>query len=214
MVSGTYLSEILQLIVTMTAQTMNSKICSLMFYDEKTQELKIAATQSLSEDYKKKPPLKLEKSIAGRVVKEKSAISIRDVTVDPRYSYPEIARKEGLKSMLAVPMLLKGRPIGVINCYTTIEHIFTDDETAMLQTIANQAALAIENTRLLEESQSAKEALENRKVIERAKGILMRQRGISESEAFQFVQRQAMNMRRTMKEIAEAILLSDGITNP
>jgi len=63
MVSGAYLAEILQLIVTMTAQTMNSKICSLMLYDDNTQELKIAATQALSDDYRNKPPLKLEKSI-------------------------------------------------------------------------------------------------------------------------------------------------------
>ena len=115
--------------------------------------------------------------------------------------------------MLAVPMLVKDKPIGVINCYTTTEHVFTDEEINILQTIANQAAIAIENTNLIEESHTAKEALETRKLVERAKGILMKERNLKEEEAFQFIQRQAMNLRRTMREIAEAILLTDGLKN-
>ena len=67
-VSSAYLQEILQLIVTMTAQMMNSKICSLMLLDEDKQELKIVATQSLSDDYRKKPPLKVGESVSGRAI--------------------------------------------------------------------------------------------------------------------------------------------------
>jgi signal transduction protein with GAF and PtsI domain len=212
-VSNTYTHEILQLIVALTAQMMNSKICSLMLYDEKTQELRIEATQSLSEDYKKKPPLKVSQSVSGRALELKQPVAVLDVTKEPGYSYPSIAKKEGLKSMLAVPMLVKNNKIGVINCYSTSEHVFTGEEIAVMQTIASQSAIAIENTRLLEESQSAKEALETRKIIERAKGLLMKEKNMDEQEAFQFIQRQAMNMRRTMREIAEAILLSDGLKN-
>jgi GAF domain-containing protein len=210
-VSNSYLQEILQLIVTMTAQTMGSKICSLMLLDDKTQELKIAATQSLSEEYRKKEPLKLGQSISGRALKEKSSIAVRDVTKAQGYVYPEIAKREGLVSMLAVPMLVKDKPIGVVNCYTTNEHEFTKEEIGILQTIANQAAVAIENTNLLEESHKAREALEVRKLVERAKGVLMKERGMTEEAAFQFIQKQAMNMRRTMREIAEAILLTEGL---
>ncbi|OGS18804.1 MAG: hypothetical protein A2219_00125 [Elusimicrobia bacterium RIFOXYA2_FULL_50_26] len=212
-VSTAYLQEILQLIVTMTAQTMNSKICSLMLLNEQGGELSIAATQSLSEEYRKKPPLKVGQSISGRALQEKQPIAVSDVTREPGYGYPEIARREGLCSMLAVPMLIKNKPIGVINCYTTAEHTFSDEEIHILQTIANQAAVAIENTRLLEESRTTKEALETRKIVERSKGMLMKTRSMSEEEAFQFIQRQAMNLRRTMREVAEAILLSDGLKN-
>src|SRR3989339_782262 len=212
-VSTAYLHEILQLIVTMTAQTMNSKICSLMLLNEQGGELSIAATQSLSEEYRKKPPLKVGQSISGRALQEKQPIAVSDVTREPGYGYPEIARREGLCSMLAVPMLIKNKPIGVINCYTTAEHTFSDEEIHILQTIANQAAVAIENTRLLEESRTTKEALETRKIVERSKGMLMKTRSMSEEEAFQFIQRQAMNLRRTMREVAEAILLSDGLKN-
>jgi response regulator NasT len=80
-----------------------------------------------------------------------------------------------------------------------------------METIATQSAIAIENTRLFEDSQTTKEALETRKIVERAKGLLMKERNMTEQEAFQFLQRQAMNMRRNMREIAEAILLSQGL---
>jgi signal transduction protein with GAF and PtsI domain len=210
-VSNTYLHEILQLIVTMTAQMMNSKICSLMLLDDKSQELKITATQSLSEEYRKKPPLKLGQSVSGRALKLRRPVAVNDVTSEPGYVYPDIARREGLRSMLAVPMLIKDKPIGVINCYTSTEHSYSEEEVSILQTIANQAAVAIENTNLLKESNSAREALETRKTIERAKGMIMKERHLSEEDAFQFIQKQAMNLRRTMREVAEAVLLTEGL---
>ncbi|MBN1823990.1 MAG: GAF domain-containing protein [Endomicrobiales bacterium] len=210
-VSSNYLYEILQLIVTMTAQMMNSKICSLMLLDKDAKELRIEATQSLSEEYRKKPHVKIEKSISGRAVITKKTVVVPDVLKEPLYSYPDIAKKEGLVSMLAVPMLIKDKPIGVINCYTTAFHNFTEEELDILQTIANQSAVAIENTRLIEESRAARDALETRKLIERAKGLLMKQKNMTEQDAFQFIQKQAMNLRRTMREVAEAILLSEGL---
>jgi signal transduction protein with GAF and PtsI domain len=211
LVSNTYLYEILQLIVTLTAQTMNSKICSLMLYNEKTNELKIEATQSLSEEYRKKAPIKVGQSVSGRALELKQPVTVLDVSKEPNYGYPEIAKKEGLRSMIAVPMLYKDKPIGVINCYTTEEHRFDEEEISLLQTIAVQSAIAIENTRLFEESKIARESLETRKIVERAKGILMRQKNMGEEEAFRFIQKQAMNMRRSMREISEAIFLSEGI---
>ncbi|MBN1621470.1 MAG: GAF domain-containing protein [Endomicrobiales bacterium] len=212
-VSNTYLKEILQLIVTMTAQMMNSKICSLMLFDEKTQELKIEATQSLSEEYRKKAPLNVGQSVSGQALELRKPVAVLDVTKEAGYAYPEIAKREGLKSMLAVPMFIKEKPIGVLNCYTTHEYVFTEEEINVIQTIASQSAITIENTRLLEESKTAKEALETRKIIERAKGMLMKERNLSEQDAFQFIQRQAMNLRRSMREISEAILLSEGLKN-
>jgi signal transduction protein with GAF and PtsI domain len=71
-VSKSYLQEILQLIVTMTAAVMGTKICTLMLLDEKKGELTLAATQALSPLYLNKPPVKIGESISGRVVKEKN----------------------------------------------------------------------------------------------------------------------------------------------
>jgi signal transduction protein with GAF and PtsI domain len=204
--STRYLEEMLHLIVTITARTMGSAICSIMLADEARGELHIAATQSLSEAYRNKPALKIGESVSGRVVKERRAIAVPDVTADPSYGYPDLARHEGLCSLLSVPMLCQERAIGVINSYTSAPHVFLPDEIGLLEAIANQAAVAIENTRLVETTAQMREALELRKVVERAKGILMRERRLTEEEAFRVLQRQSMNNRRPMRQVAEAVI--------
>ncbi|MGH7208298.1 MAG: GAF domain-containing protein [Nitrospiraceae bacterium] len=209
--SNRLIEDVLQLIVTMTAQMMNSKICSLMLLDPPSGELRIAATQSLSELYRRKPNLKVGQSISGRAVQERRPISVPDVTRERDYMYPEIARKEGLCSLLSVPMLIRDRAIGVINSYTAIPHVFSSEEIKVLQAIANQAAIAIENTKLVEKSFEMQEALEVRKLVERAKGLLMQAKGITEEQALRLIQRQSMDTRKSMREIAEAVILASGI---
>ncbi len=211
--SNRYLEEILLLIVGMTAQLMGSKICSLMLLDEEKQELVIKATQSLSENYRTKPPVKVGESVSGRAVQKKEPIKVLDVSQDKDYKYPEIARAEGLKSLLSVPMMIKNRVIGVLNCYTTSEHEFAADEIRVLVGVANQAAVAIENTNFLAEKIIAVEALETRKRVERAKGILIRRHKMSEPEAYRMLQKQSMEKRHSLKEIAEAIIVSEEIAN-
>lgn len=210
-VSNQYLKEILQLIVAITAQTMGSKICSIMLLDEKKQELFIVATQSLSQEYVNKPPLKVGESISGKAVQEKKPITVLDVRNEPGYVYPEIAKKEGLVSLLSVPMMIKDKVIGVVNIYTSFPHRFTNEEINLLQVVANQAAVAIENTKLIEETLALKEALETRKIIERAKGILMKELNLSEDEAHRLINKKSMDMRKSMREIAEAIILSSDL---
>lgn len=210
-VSDYYLKEILQLIVTMTAQVMGSKICSIMLLDDKKQELVIAATQSLSQDYVNKANLKVGQSISGKVVTEKRPIAVVDVTNEPGYMFPQVAKKEGVVSMIGVPMMIKDRVIGVINSYTQREHNFSEEEIGILQAIANQAAVAIENTRLDQEILSAKEALETRKTVERAKGVLMKELGIDEDNAYRKIHKKSMDLRKSMRDVAEAIIVASEI---
>lgn len=207
--SNRLLEEVLQLIVTMTAQLMSSKISSIMLVNQDSGELRIAATQSLSEAYRGKPPLKIGQSMSGRAVQELRPVYVPDVTAEGGYFYRDLAKQEGLHSLLTVPMLMKEQAIGVINVYTSTHYIFSEEEVKTLQAIANQAAVAIEHTRLMEKSFEMQEALEVRKLVERAKGFLMASRGLSEHEAFRLLQRQSMNLRKSMREIAEAIILAE-----
>ncbi len=206
--SDLYLEDILRLIVVVTAQVMGSNICSLLLIDEKGNKLVIRATQSVSEEYNKKPPLKIGEGIAGKVAKENKPITVKDVTKEKEYKYGGIAKKEGLCSLLCVPLAVKGKVIGVLNCYTASTHNFTGTEIDILTSIANQAAVAIENTELIVKSKVIKEELENRKRIERAKGILMREEGLTEEKAYFRLQRFSMDRRKTMREVAEAIILT------
>jgi len=205
--SNLYLEEILKLVVTVTAEIMNSKICSLMLVNEKTGELVQEATQSMSEVYNKKPNLRIGEGIAGKVASQNKPIAIYDISKEPEYKYKDIATKEGLRSLLSVPLSVKGRVIGVLNNYTSHPHKFTNDEINILTTVANQAAIVIENAELMVKTKVIQEELEARKLIERAKGILMREQNYSEEEAFRKIQKQSMDMRKSMREISEAIIL-------
>ena len=206
--SDLYLGDILGLIVTVTAEVMGSNICSLMLIDEKNNELVIRATQSMSEEYNKKPPLKIGEGVAGKAVKENKPIAIKDVTKEKEYKHKDIAKKEGLCSLLCVPLAVKGKVIGVINCYTSKPHDFTETEIEILISVANQAAVAIENAELIVKSKVIQEELETRKRIERAKGILMEEQGVTEEEAYLRIRKYSMDSRKTMREVAEAIILA------
>ena len=147
--SDMYLEEILQLIVAATAKTMRFKITTLMLLDEERNELVIKATQSKSREYLRKPNLKVGESVAGRAVAEQRTICELDVRHASDYKYPEIARKEGMVSLAAVPLQVKGKTIGVLNCYTDRPHVFTDEEIEFLEALGNHAAIAIDHAKLM-----------------------------------------------------------------
>ena len=209
--SDLYLEDVLKLIVTLTANVMKAKICSLWLLDENTQELRIRATQAMSQDYLKERSLKVGEGIVGLVAKEKKPMKILNVQEDPRYKEKKLAKKEGLISMLSVPMMVKNRVIGVINLYTTELYEFSKSDVELLTTVANQAAVAIENTELLVKTRVIQEELETRKKVERAKGILMREQNLDEEQAYNLIRKASMNKRVPMKEIAEAIILAEEI---
>jgi len=207
--SDLYLEDILKLIVTVTAEVMGSKICSLMLLDTVKKELTIKATQSMSKEYLNKRPLKLGEGIAGKVAQENKPAIVENIQEAEEYKFKDIGIKEGLVSMLSVPLHVKGKVIGVLNTYTSMTHSFSDYEINILKTVADQAAIVIENYRLVVETKVIKEELDIRKAIERAKGILMKEQNLSEQEAFRKIQKFAMDNNKSMREIAEAIILSN-----
>jgi GAF domain-containing protein len=206
--SGMYLEELLRLIVQVTAEIMNSKISSLMLLDPDRKELVVRATQSISEAYNKKPNIKLGEGISGIVAKDNKPVCVLDVKEDKRYLNSDIAKKEKLCSLACVPLAVKGRVIGVLNCYTSKKHVFSKSELDLLTALANQAAIAIENAELDLRAHSAEEALTTRKLVERAKDILSQEANILPSEAYRLIQKQSMDSRKSMREVAEAIIMA------
>ena len=207
-VSDLYLEDILKLIVTLTANVMKAKVCNVWLIDEKKQEFNIKATQSMHQEYLNKRTIKLNEGVVGLVAKEKKPKIIFDVLKEEQYKEKKLARKEGLVSMASIPMMVKDKVIGVLNVYTNRPYEFTKAEVILLSTIANQAAVAIEKTELIIKTKIIQEELDTRKKTERAKGILMEEGNINESEAFALIRKSSMDKRISMKEIAEAIILS------
>jgi signal transduction protein with GAF and PtsI domain len=152
-ISPRYLDEILEVVVEMAARVMKAQLCSLMLLDDAGGEspplLVLRATQHLGRAYRDKPPLRVGEGIVGLVAQTGQPMMVLDVRKDARYRHADVARQEGLCSLLSVPLSVRDRVIGVLNCYTARPHRFTDDEIALFSTLANQTALAIENARLV-----------------------------------------------------------------
>jgi two-component sensor histidine kinase len=144
-----YLEEILQLIVAATAKTMRFKITSLMLVDDEKGELILKATQSKSKDYIRKPNIKIGESVAGRAVAEGKTITEFDVRVSAHYKHKDIAKKEGLAALAAVPLQVRGKIIGVLLCYTDRPHVFTAEEIDILEALGAHSAIAIDHAKLL-----------------------------------------------------------------
>ncbi|MDX9832675.1 MAG: GAF domain-containing protein, partial [Anaerolineae bacterium] len=117
-VSPRYLDEMLEVVVDMAARVMHARLCSLLLLDETTDELVVRATKRGSAAYRDKPRLRVGEGIVGLVARTGRPLSVLDVTADPRYRHAGIARQEGLCSLLSVPLAVRERVIGVLNCYT------------------------------------------------------------------------------------------------
>jgi GAF domain-containing protein len=189
--SDQYIEDILRLIVIVTAKVMNSEVCSLWLLDEKAKVLTI----------------RLGEGVVGYVAQHNKPYEVRNVLEEPRFKEKELARKMGLVSMLSVPMSVKDRMIGVINCYTSVSHEFTETEKNLFTTVANQSAVAIFNTELMVQTTVIQEELEARKLVGRAKDVLMRRRDMTGEEAHRWIQKRSMDSRKSMREVAEAVLL-------
>jgi two-component sensor histidine kinase/putative methionine-R-sulfoxide reductase with GAF domain len=143
-----YLEEILQLLVSFTAERLNYKVVTVRLLDEKRDELVLRATQSESWAYRRKRSIRAGESFAGRALVEKQIITTTDVTTSPDYIGAELAEEQGLRSMACVPLIVRDKAIGVMTCYTGSEHQFSRVELSALEVLAKQAAISIEHAKL------------------------------------------------------------------
>jgi len=212
--SDLYLEDILKLIVMVTAKVTGVEICSLWLIDETEAhgKIRLKATQAIDPDYVKDRSLNMNEGVVGYVAAHNQSLIIRDVLKEPLFKDKEMAKKLGLVSMVSVPMTIKeGKAIGVLNCFTAMSHDFSETEVNLIKTVANQAAVAIFNTELMVKTKVIQEELETRKLVERAKEVLMRRRSMTVEQAYRWIQKRSMDSRKSMRHVAEAILLSEEI---
>jgi len=212
--SDQYLEDILKLIVMVTAKVTGVDICSLWLIEEneKDKRARLKATQAIDPDYVKDRVLNLNEGVVGYVASTNRPLKVENVLKEPRFKEKEMAKKLGLVSMLGVPLHVKeDNVIGVLDCFTIEPHEFSETEVSLITAVANQAAVAIENTQLMVRTKIIEEELEKRKMIDRAKEILMTKKGLSAEKAFRWIQKKSMDTRKSMKEIAEAVIISQDI---
>ena len=210
--SDLYIEDILKLIVMVTAKVTGFEICSLWLLDESTDppKIRLKAAQAIDLDYIKDRSLELTEGVVGYVATINRPLIIENVLEEPRFKEKDMARKLGLVSMLSVPLQIRdGKVVGVLNCFTINTYHFSETEVNLVRTVANQAAVAIMNTELMVKTQVIQEELETRKLVDRAKEVLMRRRNKSGEEAYRWIRKRAMDTRKSMRHVAEAILLAE-----
>ena len=140
------IGKVLELVVTKITEVLRVKGCVVRLLDPKTQNLYVARSHGLSQDFLNKGPVDAQKSIAenmaGRVV------VVDDVFTDPRLQYPAETAEEGVRKLLSIPLMVRGKVIGVLRIFTGERPPFTKREINLATAIAQQCAFAIENARI------------------------------------------------------------------
>jgi two-component system, response regulator PdtaR len=210
--SDLYLEDLLKLIVMVTARVTGVEICSLWLIDERVNPtmIRLKASQTIDPEYMKDRSLNMDEGVVGFVATHKRPLIVENVLDEPRFKEKEMAKKLGLVSMVSVPLQVKDdKVIGVLNCFTASRHKFSETEVNLIITVANQAAVAILNTELMVKTKVVQEELETRKLVERAKDVLMNRRNKTGEEAYRWIRKRSMDTRKSMRCVAEAIILSE-----
>jgi signal transduction histidine kinase len=153
------LDDALLVITREGCQLMEAKMCSLLMLDDTRQWLDLKASFGAGEAYLQKPRLGVEESLLGMVMRRKKPVQVENVQTSTRYQHVEIARREGLVSLLSVPLLFGGEAIGTLSVYTGVLHSFSNEEIRILSALAALSAIAIEKARLYERIVDVEEQL-------------------------------------------------------
>jgi len=156
--SSLNLPQVLSTIVRQATEVMGMKASSIRLLDEERRFLEVSAAFGLSEAYLTKGKVDPQRGEMDRLALQGKPVALLDATIDPRFQYPEEARKEGICSVLSVPMMLLDRAIGVLRVYSGEMHHFTVEETEFLMALASQGAAAIQNARAFRQLQELEQA--------------------------------------------------------
>ncbi|MGH7962032.1 MAG: GAF domain-containing protein [Candidatus Binatia bacterium] len=153
------LEEVLQRVVAHACRLMEARVSSLLLLDKEAGTLHPAATYGASDEYLAQPDREIGASLTGEVIKTGQPLYIADVREEARYRLSELARRDGLCTLLSVPLCNKTDVIGVLSVYTGEPRCFDESDTRLLTLLANQSAIAIENATLHRDEVEARERL-------------------------------------------------------
>jgi uroporphyrinogen-III synthase len=204
------LPEVLGRVVEIISAVVETDSCFV--YVLEGDELVLRASKNPHAEVMDRLKLRVGQGITGWVAEHKTPVAIaRNAFQDPRFrSFSELP-EDRFQAFLSVPILSRDKLVGVINLQHRQTHEYSQREISLIATIGFLVGAEIERARLEEEKLELSEQLETRKVIERAKGILQRDLQIGEQEAYATLQKQSRRRRKSMKEVAEAIILSDEV---
>jgi uroporphyrinogen-III synthase len=156
--------------------------------------------------------VQLGEGITGWVAQHREPVAIASkASDDPRFIPFKNVPEDAFEAMLCTPILCATRVVGVINLQHRLSYRHSETEVRLLSTIGFLVGAEIERARLDSENLQLSDRLETRKVVDRAKGVLQRDLGLTENDAYRMMQRESRQRRKSMREIAEALLLGDDL---
>ncbi|MBZ5680768.1 MAG: GAF and ANTAR domain-containing protein [Acidobacteriia bacterium] len=188
------------------------KCDSCLVYVLEGEELVLRASKNPHPDVVDRLKLRVGQGITGWVAEHGEPVAVAGkAREDPRFQFFEELPEDNFEALLSVPLMCRGRVMGVINLQHRAAHVYNRRQIQLISMIGFLVGAEIEMARLEEANSSLTEQLQTRKLVERAKGILQRDFGLTEEQAYLALQRQSRQKRKAMKEIAEAIVLSDEV---
>lgn len=158
-ISSLNLEEILQRVTADACRLMETKVCSLMLLNAERDRLELRACHGASADYLSKPPLLVEESIVGSVVTRRKPVQVYNVQAHDAFQHIELARKDGLVSLLSVPIVFADVAIGALGVYSGEPYRYSKQDVHLLSTLASLAGIAIANAQLHEKMVQVEEQL-------------------------------------------------------
>lgn len=187
---------------------------SCFIYVLEEQDLVLRASKNPHQELLDRLKLRLGQGITGWVAEHREPVAIsKEAFKDSRFQRFNELPEDRYEAFLSVPLLSRGRLVGVMNLQHRDPHVPSPRDIRLLSTIGFMAGAEIEVARLETQNSDLSQQLETRKLVERAKGILQRDLGLTEEQAYLSIQRQSRQKRKIMKEIAEAIVLSEEVRN-
>jgi signal transduction histidine kinase len=153
------LADALNVITREACQFMGAKLCSLLMLDAQREWLELKACHGAGKTYVNKPRLAVSDCLLGTVVRRKKPLQVENVQLSSQYQHIEVARQEGLVSLLSVPLVFGGNAIGTLSVYMARQHSFSNEEIRILAALAELSGIAIEKARLYERLVDTEEQL-------------------------------------------------------
>src|SRR5882757_9898193 len=190
------------------------KCDSCFIYVLADEDLILRASKNPHQELLDRLKLRVGQGITGWVAEHLEPVAVfREAFKDPRFQRFNELPEDCYEAFLSVPLISRGRLVGVMNFQHSEPHVYSSRDIRLISTIGFLAGAEIEVARLETENSDLSQRLVTRKLVERAKGILQRELGLTEEQAYLSIQRQSRQKRKTMKEVAEAIVLSEEVKN-
>lgn len=182
--------------------------CLIYFYDHEKKQAILIGSKTPHDQLYDHISLKEGEGITGWVIEHHKTVSIeKEAYKDPRFKTFEELEEDNYEGFLSVPIANSDGVIGVINLQNRLPYAFSPVQIESIEAIVKIISSAFEKIIWKRKVSKLEDKLKERQIIEEAKGILMKVKNLEEAEAYNYLRKEAMNKRKTMREIADAVIL-------